>query len=117
MKKPKNAYSIVFSQRRTVATCLAASVAPGGNAYYLKAKGDRSAGHVGYAVIDRPGQIAVFTAAWNHVGTTRTRAEAVQMIDSYHRTKNRDRYWMWIDKPLWCGGKVIRPAKRKAAHR
>jgi hypothetical protein len=113
--KPKDAYSIVFTQKRTMATCLASSVADGGNTYYLKAKGDRSAGHVGYAIIDKPGEVKVFTASWKLVGVAATRAAAAEMIDSYHRKHNRDRYWLWLDKPFWCGGKLARPAKRKGA--
>jgi hypothetical protein len=116
-KKPKDAYSIMFSQRRTVATCLASSIADGGSVYYLKAKAARSASHVGYAVIDKAGTVYVYTAAWGFVGLADTRAEGAQMIDSYHRKHNRARYWMWLDKPFWCGGRVARPAKRKAARR
>jgi len=117
MRKPKDAYSIVFTKNRTVATCLAPSVADGGNTYYLKARGDRCAVHVGYAIIDKPGEVKVFAANWKTVGVAKTRAEAAEMIDSYHRKHNRSRYWMWLDKPFWCGGRVARPAKRKAAKR
>ncbi len=115
--KPKNAYSIVFTHKQTVATCLASSVASGGNTYYLKATGDRCAKHVGYAVIDKPREVKVFTANWKTVGVAKTRADAAEMIDSYHRRHNRDGYWMWLDKPFWCGGKLARSAKRKGARK
>jgi hypothetical protein len=110
MTKPKGAYSIVFSQKRTMATCLGDPV--GGDVYYLKAKGDRCACHVGYAVVGGPGDVKVYTAAWTPVGVAETRAAAALMIDGYHLKHNRERYSTWAGKPLWCGGKVARPAKR-----
>lgn len=97
-----------------MATCMASDITQDGDTYYLKAKGDRCACHVGYAVVSRPGVIKVYTAAWNFVGQAATRREAVVMLDSYHGRKNRDLYSVWLGKPLWCGGQTIRPAKRKA---
>lgn len=113
MKKPKNAYSIVFSQRRTLSTCLSPAVPQGGNMYYLKAVGRGSSQHVGYAVVNAPGCIAVTTIPGKMIGTAKTRAEAAEMIDSYHRRKNLDKYWLWTEKPFWNGGRIARPAKPK----
>lgn len=113
MTKPENAFSIAFTRQRTMATCMAVKVPHDGDTYYLKAKGDRSACHVGYAVVSRPGVIKVYTAAWDFVGQAATRMEAVSMIDLHHTNKNGHLYGLWLSKPLWCGGKVIRPAKRR----
>lgn len=117
MKKPKNCYWIMFSQRDSVSTCLSPSVEPGGNVYYLKAKALGSSQHVGYAVVTAKGRIAVLTASGKRVGAAETRAEAAEMIDSHHRKNNRSAYWMWFDTPFWNDGKIARPQKRKKASR
>ncbi len=98
MTKPKNAFSIAFTRQRTMATCMAVEVPHDGDTYYLKAKGDRSACHIGYAVVSRPGVIKVYTAAWNFAGQAATRRKAVAMLDSYHGRKNRARYSGWLEK-------------------
>lgn len=92
-------YRIVFTQRNTMATTFSPNVKKGGKAYFLKAKSDKSAQHVGYAVI-YPDMIEVVTVSGQLVGVAKDRAEAAQMIDAYHRTSNADAYWMWADKTL-----------------
>lgn len=114
MKKPRDCYWIAFSRRHSISTCLSPAVKPGGNMYYLKAKAAGSVQHVGYAVVNAPGHIAVLTIPGSYVGTARTRAEAAAMIDNYHRKNNRSRY-DWIRRPFWNGGRVARPAKRKVS--
>jgi hypothetical protein len=92
-------YRIAFTQRNTMATTFSPRVRKGGKAYYLKAKSDKSAQHVGYAII-YPEMIEVVTVSGSLVGITKERAEAARMIDTYHRTNNADSYWMWADKAL-----------------
>ena len=93
-------YRIVFTQQTTMATCFSPAVPDGGKVYYLKAKNKRSAQHVGYAAVVKPGLIEVPTCSGAPVGTASTRVEAARMIDSYHRENNRRDYWIWADKKL-----------------
>src|SRR5437588_642095 len=92
-------YRIVFTQRNTMATTFSPSVRQGGKAYFLKAKSDKSAQHVGYAIV-YPEMIEVVTVSGQLVGIAKDRAEAAQMIDSFHRAHNADAYWMWTGKTL-----------------
>lgn len=92
-------YRIVFTQRNTMATTFSPSIKEGGKAYFLKAKSDKSAQHVGYAIV-YPDMIEVVTVSGTLVGVAKDRAEAAQMIDSYHRTHNAEDYWLWTDKAL-----------------
>lgn len=95
----RDTYRIVFTQRNTVATTFSPNVKEGGKAYYLKAKSDKSAQHVGYAVV-YPEMIEVVAVSGNLVGIAKDRTEAAEMIDTYHRTNNADDYWLWADKVL-----------------
>lgn len=92
-------YRIIFTQRNTMATTFSPSIREGGKAYYLKAKSDKSAQHVGYAIV-YPEMIEVVAVSGNLVGIAKDRAEAAQMIDTYHRTSNAEAYWLWTDKTL-----------------
>lgn len=92
-------YRIVFTQRTTMATTFARPIEKGGKAFYLKAKSAKSAQHVGYAIV-YPDMIEVTTASGSLVGIAKNRAEAAQIIDTYHRTSNADAYWLWTDKKL-----------------
>lgn len=98
-------YSIVFTQRTTMATTFSRPIEKGGKAYFLKAKADngKSVQHVGYAII-YPDMIEVTTASGSLVGIAKDRAEAAQMIDAYHRTNNADDYWLWTDMALRARG-------------
>jgi hypothetical protein len=94
-------YRITFTQRNTMATFSHHRVRKGGRAYFLKAVSEnkKSRQHVGYAII-YPEMIEVITVSGSLVGIAKDRKEAVQMIDSYHRTSNADTYWMWAEKEL-----------------
>ena len=94
-------YSIVFTQRNTMATTFSRPVEKGGKAYFLKAVSEnkKSRQHVGYAIV-YPDMIEVVTVSGTLVGIAKDRAEAAQMIDTYHRTNNADAYDLWTDKAL-----------------
>lgn len=92
-------YRIIFTQRTTMATTFSRPIKKGGKAYFLKAKSDKSAQHVGYAII-YPDMIEVTTVSGQFVGVAKDRAEAAQMIDTHHRTHNADDYSLWTDKAL-----------------
>jgi hypothetical protein len=96
-----SSYRITFTQRNTMATTFSPQVKKGGKAYFLKAVSEnkKSRQHVGYAIV-YPEMIEVITVSGNLVGIAQDRAEAAQMIDSYHRTNNADAYWMWADEKL-----------------
>lgn len=96
-----SSYRITFTQRNTMATTFSPQVRKGGKAYFLKAVSDnkKSRQHVGYAIV-YPEMIEVVTVSGNLVGIAENRKEAVQIIDSYHRTNNADAYWTWTDKEL-----------------
>jgi len=109
-----SAYTIAFSQRTTVATCLSPSIAHFASLYdapvfFLKAQSTdrRSRQHVGYAVVVSPKQIIVLTANGTVVDTVASRADAATTIDAYHRAHNAADYWMWIDDTLLVRGKAV----------
>jgi hypothetical protein len=91
-------YRIIFTQRNTMATTFSPSAA--GKTYFLKAKSARSAQHIGYATILSPKEIEVSTVSGQKIGVATSRADAAQMIDSYHRANSADQYFMWTDKSL-----------------
>lgn len=94
-------YRISFSQRTTLSTAFG-PVEAQGDRYYLKATSlcRRSRQHVGYAVVRPDRSIEVSTVDGTPVGVARTRKEAGQLIDGYHRDHNADSYWMWAEKTL-----------------
>lgn len=91
-------YRIIFTKRNTMATTF--SPAAAGQTYFLKAKSQRSAQHVGYATVIAPNHIEITTVSGKSVGVAKSRSEARQMIDTYHRTNDSDNYWMWVAKTL-----------------
>ncbi len=95
-------YRIVFTQRNTMATTFSPGIEKGGKVYFLKAVSEnrKSRQHVGYATIGLDKMIDVTTVSGRFVGTAKTRAEAAQIIDTYHRTHNADDYWLWTDRAL-----------------